>query len=114
MALPNLIAWIIFGLTVYLLSGAIGVNRLNSMIAATLVLQLPIMKMHVNSLHVDLPMGAFFLSSLYFMLSYLKSRSSIDLFLFIASIGMVCGIKTSGLVYALVLLCFNSHSWQIG
>jgi hypothetical protein len=102
---PNLIAWIIFGLTVYLLSGAMGVNRLSSMIAATLVLLLPIMKVQVNSLHVDLPMGAFFLSSLYFMLSYLKSRSSIDLFLFIALIGMVCGIKTSGLVYGLALLC---------
>lgn len=39
------------------------------------------------------------------MFSYLKSRSSIDLFLFITSIGMVCGIKTSGLVYAVMLLC---------
>lgn len=64
-AFPNLIAWIILGLTVYLLSVAIGVNRLSSMTAATLVLLLPIMKMQVNSLHVDLPMGAFFLSGLY-------------------------------------------------
>ncbi len=104
-ALPNLLAWIIFGLAVYLLSGAIGVNRLSSMTAATLVLLLPIMKLHVNSLHVDLPLGAFFLSGLYFMLSYLERRSSIDLFLFIAVIGMVCGIKTSGLIYAGMLLC---------
>lgn len=104
-AFPNLIAWVIFGLSVYLISGAIGVSRISGMTAAGLVLLLPLMKEHVNSLHVDLPMGAFFLCSLYFMIAYLNNRSSIDLFLFIASIGMVCGTKMSGLLYGLALLC---------
>jgi hypothetical protein len=104
-AFPNLVAWIIFGLSVYLLSRTIGVNRLCSMAAGVLVMLLPIMREHVTSLHIDLPLGAFFLCSLYYMISYLNNRSSLDLFLFIASIGMVCGIKTSGLVYGLALLC---------
>jgi len=117
-ALPNLLAWLMFGLAVYNLSNVLGSNRLYSMAAAALILTLPIIEMdHVNKLHVDLPLAAFFLSGLYFIIYNLRSRhpevsgsnlagtqcSSKGITLVVLSIGMVMGIKTTGLIYGLLL-----------
>ena len=103
-ALPLLIAWVIQGLSVYLLSVKFGATRLHSMAASSLVLTVPMMINQVNTIHPDLPLSAIFTVGLYLGLSYYKSRSLSELSLFLASTGMLAGIKITGLVYAASLL----------
>ncbi len=105
-AFPNLIAWMILGLSIYLLSLHVGASRIQSMAASALVLTLPNLVKNVNTLHIDLPFAAFFMVSLYFAVAYHRTRSVSYLALFIASLGMILGIKMSGPVYVglLVLL----------
>jgi len=103
-ALPMLIAWVIQGLSVYLLSVKFGATRLHSMVASSLVLTVPMMLNQVNTIHPDLPLSAIFTVGLYLGWSYYKSRSLSELSLFLASTGMLAGIKITGLVYAASLL----------
>jgi hypothetical protein len=103
-ALPLLIAWVIQGLSVYLLSVKFGATRLHSMVASSLVLTVPMMLNQVNTIHPDLPLSAIFTVGLYLGWSYYKSRSLSELSLFLASTGMLAGIKITGLVYAASLL----------
>lgn len=103
-AVPNFIAWIIFGFSIYAVSGMCGASRLSSLLACVLTLSAPMVTAHVLSLHVDFPMAAFFLSGLYFLLSCQRSRSSWDYAFFAVSLGLLCGIKTTGLLYG-GLLC---------
>ncbi len=103
-AFPLLIAWVIQGLSVYLLSVKFGATRLHGMAASSLVLTVPMMLNQVNTIHPDLPLSAIFTVGLYLGLSYYKSRSLSELSLFLASTGMLAGIKVTGLVYAASLL----------
>ena len=103
-AFPLLIAWVIQGLSVYLLSVKFGSTRIHGMAASALVLTVPMMLNQVNTIHPDLPLSAIFTVGLYLGLSYYKSRSLSELSLFLASTGMLAGIKVTGLVYAASLL----------
>ncbi|MBM0744671.1 hypothetical protein JOY44_24205 [Phormidium sp. CLA17] len=100
--LPNLISWFILGLSVYLLSTKVGAERIYSIAAAALVLTIPLIIQHVNSLHIDLPFAAFFLTSLYFAISYSQNRSFVDLSSFFIAIFMLLGIKLSSIGYAVL------------
>ena len=99
-SLPNLASWSIVGLSVYLLSIRVGAKRLYSIAAASLVLTIPLIIQHVNSLYVDLPFTAFFLASLYFAIAYSQSRSFVELSSFFVAICMLLGIKLSSVAYA--------------
>lgn len=99
-ALPMLIAWILLGLAVYRVSTHWGATRFYSMAAASLVLTLPMLLNQVNTIHIDLPLATFFTVSLYFAFSYHRTRSPIELALLLASLGLLIGIKTPGLIYA--------------
>lgn len=103
-AFPLLIAWVIQGLSVYLLSVKFGATRIHGMAASALVLTVPMMLNQVNTIHPDLPLSAIFTVGLYLGLSYYKSRSLSELSLFLASTGMLAGVKITGLVYAASLL----------
>ncbi len=103
-AFPLLIAWVIQGLSVYLLSVKFGATRIHGIAASALVLTAPMMLNQVNTIHPDLPLSAIFTVGLYLGLSYYKSRSLSELSLFLASTGMLAGIKITGLVYAASLL----------
>lgn len=103
-AFPMLIAWILQGLSVYLLSVKFGATRFYSIAAASLVLTVPMMLNQVNTIHPDLPLAAIFTVGLYLGLSYCQSRSLSELSLFLATAGMLAGIKVTGLVYAVSLL----------
>lgn len=54
----------------------------------------------VTTLHIDLPVATFFTVGLYFALLYYKTRSPLDFSLFLASMGVLAGIKTPGIIYA--------------
>ncbi|MEG4321585.1 MULTISPECIES: hypothetical protein [unclassified Microcoleus] len=103
-AFPQLIAWILEGIAVYLLSVKFGASRFNSMAAASLVLTVPMMLNQVNTIHPDLPLAAIFTVGLYLGLSYHSSRSQSELSLFLAAAGMLAGIKITGIVYAASLV----------
>lgn len=103
-AFPLLIAWVIEGISVYLLSIKFGATRIHGMAASSLVLTVPMMLNQVNTMHPDLPLAAIFTVALYWGLSYYKSRDLSELSLFLASTGMLAGIKITGLVYAASLL----------
>jgi hypothetical protein len=103
-AFPMLIAWVLEGLSVYLLSTKFGATRIHGIAASSLVLTVPMMLNQVNTIHPDLPLAAIFTVGLYLGLSYYQSRSLSELSLFLASTGMLAGIKITGLVYAGALL----------
>jgi len=102
-AFPNLIAWAVLGVSVYLLSLEMGATRAKSMAAAALVLTVPLVAGHVNEMHVDLPFAAMFVSALYFALLYLRTRVFAYLALSLAALGLFVGIKTTGPMYGLLL-----------
>ncbi|MEG4518061.1 MULTISPECIES: hypothetical protein [unclassified Microcoleus] len=103
-AFPLLIAWLLEGIAVYLLSIKFGATRIHGMAAASLVLTVPMMLNQVNTIHPDLPLAAIFTVGLYLGLSYHSSRSQSELSLFLAAVGMLAGIKITGIVYAASLL----------
>jgi hypothetical protein len=101
---PMLIAWLILGLSVYLLSIKVGAMRIYAMAASVLVLTVPLCLNGVNTMHIDMPFASFFMASLYFAFSCNQTRSPSQFLLFLASIGMLLGIKTSGLIYVFLLV----------
>jgi len=103
-AFPLLIAWVLEGIAVYLLSVKFGATRIHGMAAASLVLTVPMVINQVNTIHPDLPLAAIFTVGLYLGLSYHSSRSQSELSLFLAVVGMLAGIKITGIVYAASLL----------
>ena len=103
-AFPLLIAWVIEGIAVYLLSSQFGATRIHAMAASSLVLTVPMVLNQVNTIHPDLPLAAIFTAGLYLGLSYHSSRSQSELSLFLATAGMLAGIKITGIVYAASLL----------
>jgi len=103
-AFPLLIAWILEGIAVYLLSVKFGATRIHGMAAASLVLTVPMMLNQVNTIQPDLPLAAIFTVGLYLGLSYHNSRAQSELSLFLAVAGMLAGIKITGIVYAASLL----------
>lgn len=98
--LPNISSWAILGLSVYLLSVKAGAKRFYAIAATSLVLTIPLIIQHINSLHIDLPFAAFLLAGLYFAIAYSQSRSAVDLSAFLVAIGMLLGIKLSSVGYA--------------
>jgi hypothetical protein len=103
-AFPLLIAWVLEGMAVYLLSVKFGSSRIHGLAAASLVLTVPMMLNQVNTIQPDLPLAAIFTVGLYLGLSYHSSRSQSELSLFLATVGMLAGIKITALVYAASLL----------
>jgi len=102
--LPNLIAWIMFGLAIYLLTRAIGINRIYSLASSILLLHMPLLLKYVHSMHVDLPLSVFFIVGMYFILVSFRTGSYFYLALTLAVLGMLAGIKTSGLIYGSLLV----------
>jgi hypothetical protein len=103
-ALPNLMAWALLGLSVYLISIKIGTERIYALTASALLLTLPVILQHVNTMHVDLAFASFFLVGLYSAICCVQTRSVFYLSLLLAVLGMVLGIKASGIAYGMVLL----------
>lgn len=98
-AWPMLLAWAMLGFSTYLLSLYFGAARFYSLAATSLVLSIPMLLNHVTTLHIDLPVATFFTVGLYFALAYHRTRNPLDFSLFLASMGMLAGIKTPGVIY---------------
>jgi hypothetical protein len=107
----NMIAWFLFGVSVVVLSVELGAKRLPSIFVASIVMLIPITRTQLNSLHVDLTFVGFFLTSLYFLLDFLRTRDMWSLNLFFASVGMMLGVKMSGLGYVILLVVCGIGIW---
>jgi hypothetical protein len=109
--LPNLIAWAILGLSTYLLGLEFGASSFYSLASSFLLMVFPINLQQINTLHIDLPLAAFFSGSAFFAVAYQRDRAPKNLFMSLLSISILLGIKTSGLVYAaltvLILILSN-------
>jgi len=102
--LPNLLAWCAIGLSAYLLARTAGAARPYALAASCLAMALPRVVRMVNSMQVELALTSFFLAALYFAVSHAESGSKYRLLLFFSTLSIMVGIKTSGIVYALILL----------
>jgi hypothetical protein len=103
-AFPNLIAWGLFGLSIYLLGLKIGAARINSLAISCLALSIPIVLRNVNTLHIDLVFAAFFMASLYLLVHTVHTMSTKYFALSLSTLGLFLGIKTSGFIYGLILM----------
>ncbi|NJN81642.1 MAG: hypothetical protein HC802_04695 [Caldilineaceae bacterium] len=106
-AAPNLIAWFLFGLGVYTAARLCGAGRQHSLSAILLLLSLPIVVDQVNSARVDLALAAFFLAGLFYAVRFGQTGAAGHALPWLICIGLVCGVKTSGLVYGGMLVALG-------
>jgi hypothetical protein len=110
-ALPNVVVWAIFGLACYRLGRLVGAGTAAAGAGAVLALSAPIVVRHTNTMHIDLPLAAFFLAALCFAALRWREPSPAWLGVGVASACMVAAVKTSGLIYvavAFLVLCFSA------
>jgi hypothetical protein len=69
------------------------------MFAAVLVLLMPLSIINLQSAHNDLPLGAFFVASVYFTMHGWRYRRGFSLLMALSCFAMMAGIKMSGLAY---------------
>jgi hypothetical protein len=77
------------------------------MFAAVLVLLMPLSVINVQSAHNDLPLGAFFVASVYFTMHGWRYRRGFSLLMALICIGMMAGIKMSGLAYTALVAALS-------
>lgn len=97
--LPNVLAWLTLGLGTYALGRLVGGHRFGAMFAAVLILLMPLSVINVQSAHNDLPLGAYFVASVYFTMHGWRYRRGFSLLMALICIAMMAGIKMSGLAY---------------
>jgi hypothetical protein len=103
-AAPNLIAWTILGVSIYLIARSLGALRIHGMGSSALTLTILMITEHVNGMRVDLPVAAFFVASLSFGILYDQTRKVSYLGTFLGTLGMLIGLKSSGILYAMLLV----------
>jgi hypothetical protein len=103
-AIPNLIAWGLFGLAIYALSRHFFIERIYALSACALALSYPIILDRLNSMEVDLIFAGLFLCSLLFTLDWARTRGSYHLPALITSLTMFIGTKMSAFPYAILII----------
>jgi len=101
--LPNLAAWLLLGLAVYGLARLAGGYRTAGLAAAAFAMLMPLSVINVHSAHNDLPLGALFLSSVYWSIRGWREQRPSSALLALAAAGMMLGTKTSGVGYFALL-----------
>src|SRR5262249_15289401 len=61
-ALPNLVAWLLFGVGIHVVAVQVGARPIPALAFTLLALTTPIAREHVETMHVDLALGAFFMA----------------------------------------------------
>jgi hypothetical protein len=96
-AWPNVLAWIMVGILAFSLGRRLGATDASALVAAALVLATPELLRRAVAIQPDMPMAMAFLAVLLFggIASGRRHRWA-----FAASLGLLAGVKTSGLIYA--------------
>jgi uncharacterized membrane protein len=103
-ALPGFLSWVITGLAVYAICRKLQILRVYAMSSTLLVLSIPLLIYAVPTIHVDLPLAAFFMIGLFCILSLYQSYSLSQINILFPVLGMIAGIKTTGIPLSLILL----------
>jgi hypothetical protein len=103
-ALPNLAAWVLLGLSVYCMSCEAGARRTAAVGGAALALTVSCVADNVNTIHADIGLGAYFMAAMYFARLSLRKHSVSWVGLSLAALGIAIGAKTSGLAYGVLPL----------
>ncbi len=103
--LPNMIAWLMLGLSVITLARRAGARSTDAAASALLLLSLPVVLMQTEEIKADLPTAAAFGAVLVMGGLFSDSRRGVRPALFVLSLGWLCGLKASGPVYATLALC---------
>lgn len=98
--LPNVFAWALFGLAVYGIVQCLGRPSLHAVSVTALALSLPLAVDQVNTMYVDLPLAACFMTALYFGLVFAQGGPVSSLALALLAAALIPGIKVSGIAYA--------------
>ena len=110
---PQLAAWLILSLSIYCVAVRFGAATPHAIGAAVLTMTVPVAVEQTYDARVDLALAAFFLSSFYFSMVALEQRRLVSLSLAVGSLGLLAGIKTSGIVYAgMAIFCACMWGWN--
>ncbi len=106
-ALPNLLVWGLYGLGTYRLARQLGVRPMAAIAPVLLLLTQPLVLDQLNSLRVDLALGALVVS-----IAALLSVPGAARWAALGAIAILPAIKMSGLVYgALLFALLLLHGW---
>lgn len=100
--LPDLVAWAILALSVQVLARRAGARATDATATALLLCSLPVVLMQTEEMKADLPLAAAFGASLVLGGFLHPERRASRPALFFLGLGWLCGLKSSGPVYALV------------
>jgi hypothetical protein len=103
-AVPKLVAWAMFGLAIHVLAVRLGAIRLHALAAASLAVTVPFLLFDLNTLRIDVPFAGLFVAAVWWALSWAADRSRTDLALTLASLGLLCGTKMTGPIYAAMIV----------
>lgn len=103
-ALPNLLVWGLWAMTVYRLARRLDAPMYAASGAVVLLVTQPLVIDQLNSVRVDLALAAFFTMGLTFAVIYRQEHHLGALFLALLCLPLLVALKSSGLVYGLVLL----------
>jgi len=102
--LPNLLVWGMWGGAVYRLARRLGAPRNAAGSAVILLVSQPLVIDQLNSVRVDLALAALFTTGLTFAVLYHQERQLGALLLALLALPLLAALKSSGLIYGLVLL----------
>jgi hypothetical protein len=102
--LPNVLAWVLLGLSVWSILMRLRLSMAYVLAGTALVLTAPVVTNLMFTVHVDLALGAFFLAALALLLAYHETRRIAAGVTAVAALALATGIKTTGLMYAVMLL----------
>lgn len=106
---PNVVAWVLLGLAAYLLARLWRARRIHALSCSACLLAIHYVADPVNTMHVDMPFAALFVTGAYYGASYARSGERMALGLSAAIIGLACATRTTGPFYALLLA-----AWILG
>jgi hypothetical protein len=101
--MPVFLSWVLSGLAVFAVSRRLGIERLYALASSLLFLSIPLLLDTVATVHIDLPLAAFFMAGVLCVLSYYQGGSLNYLYIFLPVLGMMAGIKTSGIPLCFIL-----------
>jgi hypothetical protein len=102
--LPGLLAWALWGIAIVVAGVHLGARRISALSAAALVMVMPLVLENLHTLHVEVVFAALFTAGLCMALLYARLRSPVFLYLELLVCGLLLGTKTSGFVYAVLLM----------
>lgn len=101
--LPNSVIFIYLVCSVHGLIRRLGGSIISGLTATAVLCTTPIVSSNLLSLHVDLPLAAFFFTTLYFGLRF-EETTPAAVWCLAGTCGMMIGTKTSGFAYAFLAL----------